>query len=252
MNAGSATLPLCSIAHVPQSLAALRRVVVVRGVVEGALALSAGDAPVSVVGQNTAILVPALSAGIRVTGGELYVRSLAVEDSRDVGVIAEGEGVIRLDRVRLQGNRKGGLRALGRGFDVTNSVFIANGGQLDGSRSIGGAWLGPAAPSAPNAFAFNTVVSSVGAGVTCNAGSQLLFATLLANGTDVLGTCVLSESRSTSSGGLNLVDGWRLGAGSSCRNAVATAPADAPLFDFDGDVRPLEGKFDCGADEFKP
>jgi hypothetical protein len=154
---------------------------------------------------------------------------------------------------------KGGLRVTGSGYDVVNSLFDGNGGTIDdGGRSIGGAFLG-APPSGQAArFAFNTVVANSEKGIICEATSQMIVASLVANNlgggtTPDFTNCVLSLSKTTMEGAPNLTTTdpkYRLTATSPCRNAVTSAPVNAPDHDIDGTKRPQENLFDCGADEY--
>lgn len=256
-DAGTASRPYCSIDLAPKALTAVRRVIVVKGIVSGIFSWSAGvgDGPVSLIGQQDAAFGAGLTSdpGAYVAGGDLYVRQVTVAGGAGVGIAAGTGAIIRLDRVMVRDNKQGGLRAAGDGYDVTNSVFMGNGGQLDDTRAYSGAYLGSGPLTAPHRFTFNTVVATKASAVVCpgSFGGATLTASLLA-GNEPLG-CQLVDSKTSSDGEPALAaDGWHLTAASTCRNAVAAAPANAPPTDIDGDARPLEGKYDCGADEFKP
>ena len=86
-------------------------------------------APVTVVGQGNATIAPGAFVGIRISGGEVYLRGLTVSGGTQVGIIAESGALLRMDRCIVTGNR-GGLLVLNADFDISNTVIAANKGAV--------------------------------------------------------------------------------------------------------------------------
>jgi hypothetical protein len=207
---------------------------------------------VTVIGQAKATIAPGAFVGIKVSGGDLYLRDLTVTGSTQSGIMVENGAVLRMNRCTVTGNR-GGLLVQFGGFDVANSVFAANKGTLvPGSGvSYGGVYL-KSAPGKPTLFRNNTVVDNETIGLHC-AEPYPVKNLLITNNSvsDVFG-CTPATSKVGGNPALDPLRPYRLTAGSPCVNAGD--PMDFPPDDLDGDPRPLPagGASDCGADELAP
>jgi hypothetical protein len=153
---------------------------------------------------------------------------------------------------------------VGGEFNIKNSLFAENGGTADElGNFIGGAYLSPrASPPGQTAvlarFAFNTVVANRGVGIRCAGSEHRIVKSLLyqnqvggVGGVVDVATCTLEASQTSASGDAKLSANYRLTADSPCRNALSYTSLE-PLTDIEGERRPQEGQFDCGADEFTP
>lgn len=252
---GTAAMPYCQ-AQTGVDAAAMspaRRLVVLRGPA-GQVGFSASVAgQLSVVGQNGAFLAPgAAGPGIRVSTGDLYIRGLTVRNSEDTGIVVEAAGTLRMNRCIVKDNMKGGLLVNpGAAFDIANCAFDNNGPGIGSFGAFGGVSLGAARMAGPARFWNNTIVNNKAQGVVCERAMQPVTGVLVyqnAGGDTV--NCTVGASKTTADGDPKLGADYRLTAASPCRNAgdMTNFPAD----DLDGDVRPQEGRSDCGADELKP
>ncbi len=259
---GTSATPFCKL---QEALSALgdRRLFIVRGSgdVGNTSIQNLPGGQISIVGPGTRITAAVGSPGVRVAGNDVFIRGLKIlgDSGTDIGIVAESGATIRLDGVTVENMSKGGLRVIGAGYEIVNSLFDGNGGAMDdGGRYIGGVFLRVPPSGLPGRFAFNTVVMNNDKGVSCEALSQSIEASLLASnqgggGMPDVSNCTLSLSKTTTDGPPNLTTTdpkYRLTATSPCRNAISAAPANAPDHDIDGTRRPQEGLFDCGADEF--
>lgn len=256
-NAGSATLPLCTVS---QGVAAssTKSLIVVRGPLNFTESVTISNLPsLAIVGQDIAtIIAPSGQPGFDVSGTDIYIRGLKITtvNPATIGIVADKNATIHLDGVDIEGMPQGGLRVTASGYDVINSIFANNGGTKDdGNRFIGGAWLLDAAPPAGQmaVFAFNTVVSNKETGVVCGGTSQTIDASLLAQNLADYNGCTLSTSKVLGTGDPMLNSSFRATATSPCTDFVTAPPAGAPDHDVDGVSRPQGVRFDCGASEYK-
>lgn len=255
-SAGSLLRPYCSPKLASQALSLTRRVIVIRGITAGGFSWKANsfESQVTMVGQQQAAISPGVDIGVQVSVGDLVARDLTVRNGEDLGMSVDQGGVLRLGRVRIENNARGGLRVVGgSGYDVVNSTLLRNGGQRDPLVGFfGGAFLEAPGLQKPRRFMFNTVFENRDKGIICTATSQQVSACIIANNFGDYVDCQLTSSVTTLDGDPKLTSSGALTSQSPCRNAIAQAPKDAPTADIDGDPRPQEGKFDCGADELKP
>ena len=261
-SGGTMAMPFCKLQDA-LSAVATRRLLFVRGSgdVGNTSIQSLAGGQISIIGPGARITAAAGSPGLRVTSSDVFARGIKIlgDSGTDIGIVAESAATIRLDGVTVENMSKGGLRVIGSGYEVVNSLFAGNGGTIDdGGRFIGGAFIATPISGQPARFAFNTVVANNRDGVICGSGSQTLEASLLVNNlgggaTPDASNCTLSLSKTTADGAPNLTTSdpkYRLTASSPCRNALSAPPPNVPDHDIDGTKRPQEGAFDCGADEF--
>jgi Right handed beta helix region len=256
---GTAAMPFCFSQQGIDAVTEKKRVVVLHG--PDALTnwtASPVGAPVTVVGQGNAMgqgnatIAPGAFVGIRISGGEVYLRGLTVSGGTQVGIIAENGAVLRMDRCIVTGNR-GGVLVLNADFDISNTVIAANKGAVvpNTATSYGGVFL-KSALGKTTVFRNNTIVDNEVIGLVC-AESYPIKSLLVAGNTvqQVLGCTPTASSRVGEPPRFdpNPARPYHLTAGSPCVNNGEEK--DFPPDDLDGDPRPLDGASDCGADEFR-
>jgi hypothetical protein len=200
-------------------------------------------------------------------GPTLQLDRVILYDNAGLGVTAL-TGTLEMDRCIVAGNAGGGVSVQGADFAITNSVFAQNG---NGNSLTGGVTLGP---SAVQRFEFNTIadntssISTAGSrGVNCTGNLPIANNIFSSNRvalnctvtyslfdplTAVTGTNIEGEPlfRSTDLAGYASAMFYRITGGSPAKNAAD--PAAMIATDVDGDMRPQNGQFDMGADEFRP
>jgi hypothetical protein len=247
---GTAATPFCFSQQGIDAVTATKRVVLLRGpdALTNWTASPVGD-PITVVGQAGATIAPGAFVGIRISGGEVYLRGLTVSGGTQTGIVVENGAVLRMDRCLITGNR-GGLLVLNAGFDVSNSVMAANKGAVvpNTATSYGGVYL-RSAPGKPTVFRNNTIVDNEVIGLVC-AESYPVKSLLVANNAVEQ---VLGCSPTTSSIGVapkfDPLRPYHLTAASPCVDMGDAT--DFPPDDLDGDPRPQGKGSDCGADELR-
>jgi hypothetical protein len=253
---GSQAMPYCQPAQAMAAITPERRVVVLRGPgALGGLVISATGAPVTVVGQMGAEIVPGALKGIDVRAGDVYIRGVTVRDSEDTGVTVVGAATLRLSRCYIRRNKLGGMLVTGgAGFDVSNCVFEGNQAVVSGASVVGGGYFEAPAGDRPRLFRFNTVVGNMTTGVVCPATVIKIESSLLFNnGAQAQTNAVVCDaSASTNKIGVDpqFATPFHLGPSSPCLNAGNAT--DFPPEDIDGDPRPQGPGSDCGADELRP
>jgi hypothetical protein len=259
-NKGVAAMPYCSTQKAIDAINKDRRVVVVRGGPFGGFAIDksdkSGTTPIWIVGLknggSAAVINPGIEAGIviRNVTVDVRLRGLTIRGSEDIGVRAEGNATVRLNRCILESNRRGGLSVTGgAGFDVSNTVFDRNGAGGTDAGALGGAWLSPPTGNRIGRFRASTVIDNVGTGINCTvAGSQSLVGVLLSGNTAV-GCKAPVESKTVGDPLFSATQPYHLTDMSPCRGQLSAG--NAPFDDLDGEIR-TPGQTDCGADQYKP
>ena len=258
-NKGVATMPFCTTKKAIDAINKDRRVVVVRGGPFGGFAIDKSDksgAPIWIVGLknggNPAVINPGIDAGIVISGVtvDVRLRGLTIRGSEDIGVRAEGNATVRLNRCILESNRRGGLSVTGgAGFDVSNTVFDRNGAGGTDAGALGGAWLSPPSNPRMGRFRASTVIDNVGSGINCTVpGTQSLVGVLL-SGNLAIGCKVPVESKTMGDPLFSPTQPYHLTDMSPCRGQLSAG--NAPFDDLDGEIRSA-GQTDCGADQYKP
>jgi hypothetical protein len=197
-TAGSATTPFCGLDKGAVALSATRRLFVVRGTVQGTawtLQGSSTDPQSSIVGQQTGTLAGGASPGLRVVGADLYVRDLVVTLSAQIGISASGGSKLRLERVRIDTNRGGGVLLDGSAFDIRNTTVVGNGpGLLPGDVSWGGIRVQNAPAGGPAKLDRLTVQGNMGPGLLCTATVEGIAVSASGNSTTDIGpTCGITS-----------------------------------------------------------
>jgi hypothetical protein len=197
-TAGSATTPFCGLDKGAVALSATRRLFVVRGTVQGTawtLQGTATDPQISIVGQQTATLAGGASPGLRVVAADVYVRDLVVTLSAEIGVSASGGSKLRLERVRIDTNRGGGLLVDGSAFDVRNTTVVGNGpGLLPGDISWGGIRVQNLPAGGQAKFDRVTVQGNLGPGLLCMTAVEGVAVSASGNSTTDIGpTCGINS-----------------------------------------------------------
>jgi hypothetical protein len=249
---GTKAAPFCRSQMAVDRVSPTQRLVVLRGADMSPWTATVSGAQATVVGQLGASIVPGVDPGISIASGDVYVRNVIIDGGHDVGVKVANGSIIRLDRVIIRNNTKGGLVAQGTGFEVVNSVFDSNGGSSVGSSSFAGAFLGMTSlPGAPHVFHYNTLINNKDKGVVCEAATQMVSGLLMfGNMTGDYVNCMPPTYSKLSGDGDPAFDTSRpyhLTAASPC--VSAGDPSDVPPDDLDGQARPND-VVDCGADEF--
>jgi hypothetical protein len=252
---GTAVSPFCRVSDAITATNNTKRVVLLQGpgLLDSFIIDRAGG-PLYIVGKGGVRIRPGALPGIRVFAAvDVRVRDLVIDDGGDVGVLAEGDSIIRLNRCTITRNVRGGLVATqGAGFDISNTAIAMNGYGFIGNVTFSGAFLGTPTGGRIRRFRFNTVVDHpLGPGVVCDDNTTEVVAVLTANNPSAdLVNCKSSHSRAVGENPMFGTSPYRLTSSSPCVDKVPAtlAPAD----DIDGDVRPFGVNADCGADEFHP
>ncbi|HEY0713776.1 MAG TPA: right-handed parallel beta-helix repeat-containing protein, partial [Polyangia bacterium] len=259
---GSAATPFCRVSDAIAMVSPTRRVVVLKGAgastLDPIIVSSASPMALHIIGVADAngvrpIISPGGLPGIHVNAGvEVRVRNVTINGGDRVGVAAEGNATIRLNRCIVTNNMGGGFSATqGAGFDVSNTVFANNGAALIGAVTFSGAYLGTPMGNRTRRFRFNTIVNhAMGPGVVCadNATDVSGLLTYMNSIGDVV-QCRVTNCMISGNPQFNATRPYHLTQGSPAVNKVPRA--SAPPDDLDGEAR-TDADSDCGADEFQP
>ena len=254
-GSGSASAPFCQTQPAVTAATAAKNVIVVR---KGTSPLNnwsfGGTTPIAVIGQGGATIGPGAGIGIAITGGDVYIRGLAVSGWTGVGISVAAGATIELDQCIVTGNA-GGLAVNGGGFEINNSVFAVN-APATVPAAFAGVYLKGAA-AMPTQFRNNTVYGNMGDGLVC-AGAYLVQGLLLANNTGLqitacnfdLSSLVASTGPIESPFDTDPTRPYRL----STTTTVCVERGNTTDFsnhDLDGNPRPsmANGRPDCGAHE---
>jgi len=186
-SAGTSNNPFCGADKAAVALSTSRRLIVIRGTVQGAswtLQGSTGDPQVTIIGQQTGTIAGGASPGLQLVGANVFLRDLVVTLSAQIGISASGGSTVRLDHVRIDTNRGGGLLLDSSSFDVKDTTIAGNGpGLLAGDVTWGGIRVQNTPTNAMATFEGITVQGNLGPGILCT--------------TPVTGTSVSAANNST-------------------------------------------------------
>jgi hypothetical protein len=252
-GAGNSASPFCLPQDAVAALTGATTVMVLRGpsALDRLNIAATPASQVTVIGQAGASIAPGAAAGLHVSAGaRVFVRGLKISGGTDVGVLAEGNAELRMDRCIVEGNL-GGIRVDGARFDITNTIIDKNGAAATAGC---GAWGGvcllnvPATPA--SRFLNNTVAANNQVGVACDRAYAIAGSIVSgsAGGLDAVG-CAPSPCCGSGDPKLDPLT-FHLMAGSVCLDKLP--PAMSVPYDIDGDLRPsgASGMSDCGADEY--
>ena len=196
LTAGTPSLPFCSMGPAVIALSMARRVVVVRGTVDGTSTIIQGipsSSQVSIIGQNGGVLGPPTTHQpiLHLTGGDVYFRDVTLKNSLDIGMVVDGGATLRLDGVTFDNDSGGGLLLDGAAFDIRNSVFTNNGPGTIGAVTWGGILVQGTSPPGPRNFAQVTIANNKQVGLSCSAAvsGSGIYAVGNAGGVDISPTC---------------------------------------------------------------
>jgi hypothetical protein len=188
-NGGTSARPFCTLQPAVAAVGTARDLVVVRGSVNGAAsAFQTSTPPISIVGQMSG-LIGGVNPAIHVAKGDLFARDLTLTTVSSVGCQADAGATVRLDRVLVTGNAKGGILLDGAAFVITNSTVTNN-----GPGDLGFLWGGIRAQNipvgGPAQLTNLTVQNNNPQGISCSAvvvGTSVLATNNL--GGDISTTC---------------------------------------------------------------
>jgi hypothetical protein len=166
------TVVVTSAATLPSSLAAGKRLVIIRGSVSGTVAWTLSGSQVTIIGQTTGVLTGNGAAPtMRLTGGDFFMRDLFITGGSP-GLWADGGAIARLDQVSVSNNTAGGIFLDGAAFDIKNTTVNGNGANTAGGAAFGGLRI-QSPPSTPRVLTLSTVTDNQLIGVSCDASSSL-------------------------------------------------------------------------------
>lgn len=199
---------------------------------------------------------------------KLTLDRVLIENNDGSGVRAPDGGDVTITRSVIANNfGNQGLLLANGSFSVTNTIITQNG---KSTMNTGGAFLSPAGGSAR--FEFNTVADNIsmgGAGnyrgITCSSGLDIANNIVVGNDTsscDATFTFFSPGDQITGAGNMNgdpMFKSTSTPASPTYYRLMPTSPAKdkadmaATLtMDIDGNMRPIDGRSDMGADEVSP
>jgi Cys-rich repeat protein len=251
---GTSAAPFCDPQRAVAAVTPTRRVIRIRGPqAVGDLQIDASGPQITIIGQEGATVTSPAGVGIQIDSGNIHIRGLRVSGNQ-TGIVVDQGATLQLNRALVDLNREGGLQIDdGVTFDISNSVFAKNGLGSVGAIRYAGVFLGTPGGGRTGRFRGNTVVSNDEAGVVCNSTSQALVGVLLQDNVGLNWfNCATPTGREGVDPRFSAMRPYHLTEGSPCQDAMASG--DMPPDDFDGEPRPypLNGRSDCGADEYRP
>ncbi|HEY0707680.1 MAG TPA: right-handed parallel beta-helix repeat-containing protein [Polyangia bacterium] len=250
---GSPANPFCRVSDAVAATTAMRRVLLLKGpgTLDPIVITNAGM-PLHIIGKDRPVISAGAVPGIQVNATiDVRIRDLTIDDGDRVGVIAEGNATVRLNRCFITNNMGGGFAATqGAGFDISNTVFAGNGAALIGNVTFAGAYLGTPGGNRPRRFRFNTIVNHPGPGVVCadNTTEVVGLLTYMNSISDVA-ACRNTNSSPSADPLFSPSRMYHLSATSPFINKVPVS--SAPPDDMDGEMRD-DPMADWGADEYRP
>jgi hypothetical protein len=191
-NAGTSSMPFCTLDPAASAAGGTKSTVVVRGAVTAVAAAFGGSAEISVIGQQSGVVVSVGTSTLHVEPGKrLYVRALSVTAAAGVGIIADGMSTLRLERVTVSNSAKGGIHLAGASFDISNSTITGNGPGFDGAISWGGIYVQFPPTSGLSQLALMSITNNKAVGITCTGGitGSGVLASANSGGIDINPTC---------------------------------------------------------------
>jgi hypothetical protein len=168
LTGGTKAVPLCSAQDAPKLFSPTRALVLIRGTVGGLSWPLAGTPPLTIVGQQQAVLNGGVLSGIKLDGaGEVMVRGVTVRGSEVWSVIASGGAALYMRNSFVQNNNGGGVLIDGGRFDIRNTVISGNG---PGQAGVAGGMSVQAVSGAPARLENVTLKSNTPVGLTCAGG----------------------------------------------------------------------------------
>jgi hypothetical protein len=223
---------------------------------------------VTVVGRKTALFRASPdSPGISLTGVEVVLRGIQVEGSAQrPGIVVNGGAIATLEQVRVSNGAigvqdDGAARIIierslllnnGVGLSLNGAEFTVRNTVIADSTSIGAKLAVPLMANKTMRFQNNTLVRNQ-MPLICSAGmtaSALLISPLFAGALPCAPPNTVNNDLDPMFGpALPGEPSYHLTAASLCHDAGDSV--DFPAVDIDGDPRPMGGRSDCGADEFR-
>jgi hypothetical protein len=238
----------------------------------GAKLVAAGTPALTVTGSPTVTVkdlrITGSSIGVLVGASDspmLTLDHVVIDDNSGAGINVAG-GTLVMSRCVLSVNSGGGA-IVSATFDITNSLFVANG---NGGSSTGGATL---TPNGTSVFRFNTVANNVSSTTTStvrgiNCTIPFAMTSDIVTGNLTSGSCSFDYSLfdvGAPSGHNKVGDPsylnqdtsdplasnyYRISATSAAIDSAD--PTSTIVVDIDDHMRPMGSTFDIGASEFKP
>lgn len=176
-NAGSVQAPYCT-AQTGIGTAKLKSKPLV--VIAGTLSPSSPviSTNLVVVGKSNATITPAaVTDGIAIMSGEVYLRNLTVKGSAStstgVGIAAAAGATLHMDTCAVKDNPGGGILLNGAAFDIKNTSVTGNGpGTFGGATPWGGILVNNPPTSGPLSLNLVTIQTNDGGGLSCTSAIQ--------------------------------------------------------------------------------
>jgi hypothetical protein len=199
---GTSAAPFCGLDKAAVALSPTRRLIVVRGTVQGTawtLQGMAGDPQVSIIGQQSAVIAGGASPGVRVVDTDAFIRDLTVRRSEQIGISATGGSTLHLENVIVVDNGGGGVFVDASAFNIVNTLVMGNGPGTLGTVTWGGMLLQNFPVGGTARLERVTVQGNNGPGVSCSGAVDGLGVLATANSpVDLSPSCSLTSCGSAS------------------------------------------------------
>ena len=152
---------------------------------------AAANGAISVIGQSSAQIAGGASTGIQASGVDLYVRDVNVSPSTEIGIVADTGATLRLSRVKVQNNGRGGIFVNGASYDIDDALVNANGPGDDMGAAWGGVRIKSPPTSGPARINRLSVTANNQVGLSCTAAVTAtgVLASGNVGGIDISPTC---------------------------------------------------------------